>query len=230
MAGNAGGIAGGDPGRLRSPGRARAARMPVRRWTEPAPPTVTAVVKATACAGSRTGRSAGGVNCFSSYKELLGGRVRTHRLRDQPATALTVVMAIHPHPFDPRTTYRCMLAERCHARPGAAASGASVNVRDVLESGARAGAVEGVVAVVAAGAARVAQGGVGDQQRGLHGVAQGQQARGEGVVVCRFRQVLPPATSPGAAGSGSRSAPVALQRAATSTGARSSRRRGRVGV
>ena len=40
MAANAGGgycaqlVAGGDPGRLRSPGRTRAVRMPVRRWTE----------------------------------------------------------------------------------------------------------------------------------------------------------------------------------------------------
>ena len=63
MAGDAGGgfcrqsVAGGDPGRLRSPRRARAARIPIRRWTEPAPPTATAVVKATACAGARTGRS-----------------------------------------------------------------------------------------------------------------------------------------------------------------------------
>ena len=65
MAGNAGGIAGGDPGRLRSLGRARAARM--------APRTATAVVKATACAGARTGRSAGVLSCFSVRKGVCGG-------------------------------------------------------------------------------------------------------------------------------------------------------------
>ena len=57
-------VAGAEPRRLRSPGSARAVRMPVWRWTEPAPPIATAVVKVTACAGSRTGRSAGAVSCF----------------------------------------------------------------------------------------------------------------------------------------------------------------------
>ena len=59
MAGNAGGescrqsVAGGDPGRLRSPGRAWPVRMPVLRWTEPAQPIAiaTAVVKAPAVRG-----------------------------------------------------------------------------------------------------------------------------------------------------------------------------------
>ena len=79
MAANAGGgfcaqlVAGGDPGRLRSPGRTRAASMPVRRWTERAPPIATAVVKATVCAGSRTGRSARAVSCFSARKLPGGG-------------------------------------------------------------------------------------------------------------------------------------------------------------
>ena len=107
MAGNAGGIAGGDPARSRSTRTARAARMPVRGWAEPAPPTATAVVKATACAGSRTGRSAGAVSCFSVRKVGAGGG-RMHRLRHcQPATALTVIMAFHHRSVGPQARQAC---------------------------------------------------------------------------------------------------------------------------
>ena len=95
-----------DPGRPESAARARAVCMPVRRWTEAAPRIATTVVKATACALSRTGRSAGAVSCFSVSRFEKsrarpgggggGGGGRMHRLRHhQPATALTVIMAFH---------------------------------------------------------------------------------------------------------------------------------------
>ena len=86
------------------------------------------------------------------HRPLGGGRVgRTGYVPTDHCAP--VVMVIHPHPFDPRTTYRCMLAERCQA-PGRTRLGRGRvrSVRAVLESGAQARAVAGVVAVVAAGA------------------------------------------------------------------------------
>ena len=68
------------------------------------PPIATAVVKATACAGSRTERSAGAVSCFSVSKVRGrgggGGDPRgADRLRHrQPVTALAVVVVPHTHP------------------------------------------------------------------------------------------------------------------------------------
>ena len=83
--------------------------MPVRRWTEPAPPIATAVVKATVCAGSRRGRSARAVRrcrLFVGLKSGGGGGMMHRSRHSEPATVLAVVVAHHPHSPNPAALSR----------------------------------------------------------------------------------------------------------------------------